>query len=81
MLKFLTTRTIISALQLDPILSCVQVPRILNPVVLVLEALPDLCKDTRINALVTDSYGGVDECRCCPCPWKVCLHEVAHSNA
>lgn len=44
-----------------------QVPRILNPVVLVLEALPDLCKDTRINALVTDSYGGVDECRCCPC--------------
>ena len=44
-----------------------QVPRILNPVVLVLESLPKLCKDPRIHQLVQSSWGGIDECRCCLC--------------
>ncbi len=40
-----------------------QVPRILNPVVLVVDALPDLCKDMQVRAYVESSFGSVEQCR------------------
>ena len=40
-----------------------QVPRILNPVVLVVDALPDLCKDTQVRAYVDSAFGSVEQCR------------------
>lgn len=40
-----------------------QVPRILNPVVLVLEAIPKLCQDEHLSAYVHKVFGGVEECR------------------
>ena len=41
-----------------------QVPRILNPVVLVVDALPGLCRDPKLAAYVNSVWGGVEECRC-----------------
>jgi len=41
-----------------------QVPRILNPVVLVLDALPGLCADVKLAAYIKSVWGGVEECRC-----------------
>ena len=41
-----------------------QVPRILNPVVLVLDALPGLCADVNLAAYIKSMWGGVEECRC-----------------
>ncbi len=40
-----------------------QVPRILNPVVLVVDGLPDLCKDQQVKAYVESSFGSVENCR------------------
>ncbi|PRW60318.1 hypothetical protein C2E21_0727 [Chlorella sorokiniana] len=40
-----------------------QVPRILNPVVLVLDELPKLCKDAQIAAYVQSAFGGVEAAR------------------
>ncbi|KAL4856725.1 hypothetical protein ACK3TF_002800 [Chlorella vulgaris] len=40
-----------------------QVPRILNPVVLVLDELPKLCRDQQVNAYVQAAFGGVEPCR------------------
>jgi len=40
------------------------VPRILNPVVLVLDALPGLCADVKLAAYIKSVWGGVEECRC-----------------
>ena len=40
-----------------------QVPRILNPVVLVLDALPKHCKDPKLAAYVHSMYGSVEGCR------------------
>lgn len=40
-----------------------QVPRILNPVVLVVDALPDLCKDTQVRAYVDSAFGSEEQCR------------------
>jgi hypothetical protein len=41
----------------------VQVPRILNPVVLVLDQLPKLCRDPQVAAYVQAAFGGVEPCR------------------
>jgi hypothetical protein len=41
-----------------------QVPRILNPVVLVVDSLPKLCKDEKLEAYVKSLYGSVQACRC-----------------
>ena len=41
----------------------VQVPRILNPVVLVVDGLSDLCKDKQVKAYVESTFGSVDQCR------------------
>ncbi|KAL4447499.1 hypothetical protein ABPG75_004718 [Micractinium tetrahymenae] len=40
-----------------------QVPRILNPVVLVLDELPKLCRDPQVAAYVQATFGGVEPCR------------------
>ncbi len=40
-----------------------QVPRILNPVVLVLDALPKHCKDPKLANYVNSMYGSVEGCR------------------
>ena len=40
-----------------------QVPRILNPVVLVVDGLPDLCKDKQVKAYVDSTFGSVEQCR------------------
>ncbi|KAL3160918.1 hypothetical protein ABBQ38_009310 [Trebouxia sp. C0009 RCD-2024] len=40
-----------------------QVPRILNPVVLVMDGLPDLCKDKQVKAYVDSTFGSVEKCR------------------
>lgn len=39
-------------------------PRILNPVVLVVDSLPKLCKDEKLEAYVKSLYGSVQACRC-----------------
>jgi hypothetical protein len=39
------------------------VPRILNPVVLVLDQLPKLCRDPQVAAYVQAAFGGVEPCR------------------
>ena len=41
-----------------------QVPRILNPVVLVLDELPKLCRDPTLNAYVASAFGSMEACRC-----------------
>ena len=41
-----------------------QVPRILNPVVLVLEQLPSLCRDAQLLSYVTAVFGSLEGCRC-----------------
>ena len=41
----------------------VQVPRILNPVVLVLEALPQLCRDENLGAYIHKVFGSIEQCR------------------
>lgn len=40
-----------------------QVPRILNPVVLVLNELPKLCRDPQLAQYVNNTFGGVELCR------------------
>ncbi|EFN59891.1 hypothetical protein CHLNCDRAFT_33435 [Chlorella variabilis] len=40
-----------------------QVPRILNPTVLVLDELPKLCRDPQVAAYVQGAFGGVEPCR------------------
>ncbi|KAK9836379.1 hypothetical protein WJX84_009511, partial [Apatococcus fuscideae] len=40
-----------------------QVPRILNPVVLVLDALPRLTRDPQLRAYIDKTFGGVERCR------------------
>ncbi|KAK9909370.1 hypothetical protein WJX75_001113 [Coccomyxa subellipsoidea] len=40
-----------------------QVPRILNPVVLVLDSLPKYCKDPHLNNYVNSVFGSVEGCR------------------
>eukprot|EP01023_Acetabularia_acetabulum_P017046 TRINITY_DN18456_c0_g3_i1.p1 TRINITY_DN18456_c0_g3~~TRINITY_DN18456_c0_g3_i1.p1 ORF type:complete len:652 (-),score=82.91 TRINITY_DN18456_c0_g3_i1:306-2261(-) len=40
-----------------------QVPRILNPVVLVLDELPKLCKDEAIRQYVQQAFGNQERCR------------------
>lgn len=40
-----------------------QVPRILNPVVLVVDGLPGLCKDKQVKAYVDSAFGSVEQCR------------------
>eukprot|EP01025_Chloroclados_australasicus_P049680 TRINITY_DN5673_c0_g2_i1.p1 TRINITY_DN5673_c0_g2~~TRINITY_DN5673_c0_g2_i1.p1 ORF type:complete len:691 (-),score=90.42 TRINITY_DN5673_c0_g2_i1:456-2369(-) len=40
-----------------------QVPRILNPVVLVLDELPKLCKDDAIRQYVQSAFGNQERCR------------------
>lgn len=40
-----------------------QVPRILNPVVLVLDALPKHCKDAKLASYVNSVFGSVEGCR------------------
>jgi len=44
----------------------VQVPRILNPVALVVDALPDLCREPKLNAYVCSLYGSAEGARCAP---------------
>jgi hypothetical protein len=39
------------------------VPRILNPVVLVVDSLPKLCKDAQLEAYIKSLYGSVQACR------------------
>ena len=41
-----------------------QVPRILNPVALVLDALPALCRDAQLASYVQAVFGSVEGCRC-----------------
>lgn len=41
-----------------------QVPRILNPLVLVLGELPGMCRDPAILQYVEGCFGSVEECRC-----------------
>ena len=38
-------------------------PRILNPVVLVLDALPKHCKDPKLASYVNSVFGSVEGCR------------------
>ncbi|PNW82263.1 hypothetical protein CHLRE_06g278154v5 [Chlamydomonas reinhardtii] len=40
-----------------------QVPRILNPVVAVLEELPKLYRDPNLRAYIDGTFGGVEQCR------------------
>ena len=42
---------------------CLQVPRILNPVVLVLQTLPQLCRDDNLSAYVHKVFGSIEGCR------------------
>jgi len=42
------------------------VPRILNPVALVVDALPDLCREPKLNAYVCSLYGSAEGARCAP---------------
>lgn len=43
---------------------CVQVPRILNPLVRVLDELPRLvARDAKVAAYVESAFGSADECR------------------
>ncbi len=42
---------------------CAQVPRILNPVVMVLDELPKLVRDPEIRTYLDSAFGGVDRCR------------------
>lgn len=44
-------------------LCILQVPRILNPVVLVVDGLPDLCKGKQVKAYVDSAFGSVEQCR------------------
>ena len=44
-------------------LCILQVPRILNPVVLVVDGLPNLCKDKQVKAYVDSAFGSVEQCR------------------
>ena len=39
-----------------------QVPRILNPVVLVLSEIPKLCLDPKIKSYVTSAFGSPERC-------------------
>ena len=39
-------------------------PRILNPVVLVVDALPELCREPKLNAYVCSLYGSAEGARC-----------------
>ena len=41
-----------------------QVPRILNPVVLVVDALTELCREPKLNAYVCSLYGSAEGARC-----------------
>lgn len=56
-----------------------QVPRILNPVVLVVDSLPDLCKDQQVKGYVESLFGSVEQCRqvgaiqCCNIVHHHCL--------
>lgn len=43
--------------------AALQVPRILNPVVLVLDALPKHCKDPKLASYVNSVFGSVEGCR------------------
>ena len=47
----------------EGVLDDLQVPRILNPVVLVVDSLPDLCKDAQVNGYVESMFGSVEQCR------------------
>lgn len=40
-----------------------QVPRILNPVVAVLDELPKLYRDRDVRQYIDSAYGGLEECR------------------
>lgn len=40
-----------------------QVPRILNPVVMVLEELPKLYRDPNLRQYIDNTFGGVEQCR------------------
>ena len=40
-----------------------QVPRILNPVALVVQRVEELCEDDGLRQYVESTFGGVDECR------------------
>jgi hypothetical protein len=47
-----------------PLLLALQVPRILNPIVQVLEDLAKIvARDAKIAAYIESAYGGVEECR------------------
>lgn len=48
-------------------------PRILNPVVLVVDSLAKLCKDPQLEAYVKSLYGSVQACRRAPC-WLSAAH-------
>lgn len=39
---------------------CVQVASILNPIVLVLKQIPELCKNEKVDAYVEEQFGGVE---------------------
>ena len=41
----------------------IQVPRILNPLVIVLEELPRLAKDPALRSFLDEAYGGWEACR------------------
>ena len=45
------------------VLADMQVPRILNPVVLVVDGLPELCKDQQVKGYVESMFGSVEQCR------------------
>ncbi len=49
-----------------------QVPRILNPVVLVLDSLPQHCKDPHLRDYVHSVFGSVEGCRCAALPALCC---------
>jgi hypothetical protein len=40
-----------------------QVAKILNPIILTLDQLDDLCKDDGIDEYVQTTFGGVDQCK------------------
>lgn len=40
-----------------------QVPRILGPVVLVVDQLPQLARDSKLGAYISSMWGSVDGCR------------------
>ncbi len=54
-----------------------QVPRILNPVVLVVDALPDLCRDVKLNAYVCSLFGSAEGARCGSSCFSILLPVVA----